>query len=575
MAECHGRGPLGENMTDLLLTGGTVVDGTGAPAFAADVRVRAGRITEIGTSLPPAGEPVIDAADCIVAPGIIDTHTHLDGAMWWDPALDPLPAYGNTSMVFGNCGNSIAPLVAGPQRDEIVDLLCFLEDLPIGAFEHEIPWNWETWPQYMSAMGSALTAVHMAGYLGHVTLRTYVMGPDAWARAATDDEIARMCAVLDEGLAAGALGLSINHFDRDRTLRPVPGFFATDGEYRALFEVVAAHRPATVQMILRFNDDELSIADARRFATLLAGTGVRAQYTGIPFNVRDDHRRDEWWALHDELRATGADMWPMVNCKPLAPFFGFERSLVFQRVAAWNEVINGPTEAKLPTLADPTWRARARTDWDNRTRSSLSRLERPDEMILTISETGAGPLGISLADLVERTGQHISDALADWVVANGIGSQMMGVPERLSEGDIVRAALDPHTVFNINDSGAHLQLFAAAGEHLHMLTHYVRDTGLLTLEQGVHVLTGRTADFFGLHDRGRVEVGRIADLVVFRLDELHLGEETRAYDVPHGTWRFTRPPAGFRATIAAGVPTWHEGRPTGARPGTVLRPVPA
>jgi N-acyl-D-amino-acid deacylase len=560
-------------MSDLLLTGGTVVDGTGAPGRPADVRVRDGRIVEIGSGLI-GPEPMIDATECIVAPGIIDTHTHLDGAMWWDPALDPLPAHGNTSMVFGNCGNSIAPVIAGPQRDEIVDLLCFLEDLPLGAFQHEIPWSWETWPQYMSALGSAPTAVHMAGYLGHVTLRTYVMGADAWQRAATTDEIARMCAVLDEGLSAGALGLSINHFDRDRTLRPVPGFFATDAEYRALFGVVAAHRPATVQMILRFNDPQDSIADARRFAALLADTGVRAQYTGIPFNVRDDDRRDEWWALHDELRAS-ADMWPMVNAKPLAPFFGFERSLVFQRVAAWNEVINGPEADKLPTLADPQWRARARTDWDNRTRSSLSRLERPDEMLLTISETGVGPLDISLADLVEQTGLHISDALADWVVANGTGSQMMGVPERLSEDDVVRAALDPHTVFNINDSGAHLQLFAAAGEHLHVLTHYVRDTGRLTLEQGVHVLTGRTAEFFGLHDRGRVEVGRVADLVVFRLDELQLGAEERAYDVPHGTWRFTRPPAGFRWTIAAGVPTWSDGRATGARPGTVLRPVAA
>lgn len=562
-------------MDDLLLTGGTVVDGTGAPAFTADVRVRDGRIAEIGRGLVADGERVIDATDCFVAPGIIDTHTHLDGAMWWNPGLDPLPAYGNTSMVFGNCGNSIAPLAPGAQRDEIVDLLCFLEDLPLRAFEREIPWNWETWPQYMDALRGRPTAVHMAGYLGHVALRTFVMGADAWTRAATAEEIERMCAVLDEGLASGALGLSINHFDRDRALRLLPGFFAEDEEFSALFAVVAAHSPATVQMILRFNDPTESIADARRFARLLAGTGVRAQYTGIPFNVRDDDRRAEWWQLHEEIRASGADMWPMVNCKPLAPFFGFENTLVFQRVAAWNEAINGPADLKIPTLADPAWRARARVDWDNRTRSSLSRIDRPEEMILTISETGAGPIGISLADLVERTGQHISDALADWVIANGVGSQMMGIPERLSEVDIVRAVRDPHMLFNINDSGAHLQLFAASGEHLHLLTHYVRDTGQITIEEGVHALTGRTADFLGLNDRGRVEVGRIADLVVFRLDEIELRDEERAYDVPHGTWRFTRAPAGFRATIAAGVPTWLHGAATDARPGSVLRPVPA
>lgn len=561
-------------MGDLLITGGTVVDGTGAAAFTADVRIRGGLIVEIGEGLTSQGEQVIDASGCYVSPGIIDTHTHLDGAMWWDPQLDPLPAYGNTSLVFGNCGNSIAPL-KGAQRDEIVDLLCFLEDLPVKAFEKEIPWSWETWPEYMDALRTQPAAVHVAGYLGHLSLRTWVMGEDAWTRAATDDEIAAMCRVLDEGLSAGALGLSVNHFDKDRTLRLVPGWFATDDEFLALFRVVAAHSPATVQMITRFNDPADSIADAERFGRIVRETGVRAQYTGIPFNTRDDDRRDEWWELHDRLQSEGADMWPMVNCKPLAPFFGFERSLVFQRVPAWNEVINGPAEEKLSTLADPEWRARARTDWDNRTRSSLSRLDRPDEMILTISETGAGPLGISLQQLTDQTGEHISDALADWVIANGVGSQMMGIPERLSEADIVRALRDPHTIFNINDSGAHLQLFAAAGEHLHMLTHYVRDAGLISIEEGVHSLTGRTAEFFGLNDRGVLEVGRVGDVIVFRLDELELREEQRAYDVPHGTWRFTRGPAGFRATIAAGVPTWLDGAATGARPGQVLRPVRA
>ena len=559
-------------MTDLLITGGTIVDGTGDRAYEGDIRVRDGIIVEIGADLSPHGEEIIDASGAFVAPGIIDTHTHLDGAMWWNPDLDPLPAYGNTSMVFGNCGNSIAPL-RGDQRGEIVDLLCFLEDLPRKAFDVEIPWSWQSWPEYMDALASRPTAVHVAGYLGHLALRTWVMGDDAWSRPATPAEIDSMGVVLDEALGAGALGLSVNHFDRDRSLRPVPGFFADDAEYLALFEVVARHRPATVQMILRFNDPELSIADAERFGALVRASGVRAQYTGIPFNQRDDDRRPEWWDLHERLQSEGADMWPMVNCKPLAPFFGFESSLVFQRVPAWNEVINGPADTKLPTLADPAWRDRARADWDARTRSSLSRIDRPHEMILTISETGAGPTGISLQDLADRTALHISDALAEWVLANGLASQMMGIPERLSEPDIVRAIRDPHMVFNINDSGAHLQLFSAAGEHLHLLTHYVRDTGLVTIEEGVHALTGRTADFFGLTDRGTLAVGRAADIVVFALDELELRPEERAYDVPHGTWRFTRAPAGFRATIVAGVPTWIDGAGTGAHPGAVLRPV--
>jgi N-acyl-D-amino-acid deacylase len=149
-------------MGDVIIRGGTVVDGTGAPGFAADVRVRNGVIAEVGPGLAVEGEQVIDAGGAYVIPGIIDNHTHLDGAMWWDTGLDPLPASGNTSMVFGNCGNSIAPL-AGEQRDEIVDLLCFLEDLPLEAFHRLVPWTWERWPDYVTAIEGQPTSVHAAG----------------------------------------------------------------------------------------------------------------------------------------------------------------------------------------------------------------------------------------------------------------------------------------------------------------------------------------------------------------------------------------------------------------------------
>lgn len=558
---------------NVLITGGTVVDGSGTtPGYRADVRVADGTITEIGPDLASQGEPTIDATGCYVAPGIIDTHTHLDGAMFWSPDLDPLPAYGNTTLVFGNCGNSIAP-TRGAQRDEVVDLLCFLEDLPVAAFEQEIPWGWETWGEYRKVFEQQPTSVNLAGYLGHLSLRSFVMGDAAWKREATTDEIEQMCQILDEGLTAGALGMSVNHFDKDRTLRLVPGYFAADDEFRALLAVVARHAPATVQIITRFNEPGNDEVDAERFARLCQEAGVRCQWPGMPMDVLDDDRRGRLWKLHHRLQDGGADFWPNVPFKPLEPYFGFERSIAFQRVPAWNEVLNGPPGDKLKTLADPAWRERARHDWDNRQRATSSRIDRPQSLFLAISETGAGPMDISLAELVDTTGKHISDALADWVLDNGIGSMLVGSPAELSEADIVAAIREPHTLPNINDSGAHLQLFAAAGQHVYLLTYYVRDAGLLTIEEAVHALTGRIADFFGLHDRGVIEVGRAGDLIVFDLDELQLGREERAYDVPHGTWRFTRPPAGFRATIVGGTPTWLDGASTGARPGEVVSPV--
>ena len=172
-----------------------------------------------------------------------------------------------------------------------------------------------------------------------------------------------------------------------------------------------------------------------------------------------------------------------------------------------------------------------------------------------MSETGAGPLGISLADYAEQTGMHVSDALADWVCRNGIQSYITGTPDTHDEPAVAAAIRDPHTLTNVNDSGAHLQLFCGSGESVYLLTRYVRDTGLLTIEEAVHALTGKVAGFFGLRRPGRGRAGARGDLAVFALDEIDLRPETRVSDVPGGSWRFTRPPAGFRATIVNGVPT--------------------
>jgi N-acyl-D-aspartate/D-glutamate deacylase len=395
------------------------------------------------------------------------------------------------------------------------------------------------------------------------------MGDDAWERVATEPERERMAALLDASLRAGALGLSTNIFDKDRTLRPVPSRLADDTEFEALVDVLARHPHATLQAITRFNEPEHFDGDVERFAAMCRPRRVRGQWTAIPSRVEEADLRAQANALHNRLRDGGVDFWPNVPHKPLAPFFGFEKSLVFQRVAAWNEMVNGPAEAKLTTLADPAWRARARDEWEHRTTSTTSRLDHPETFIFSMSETGAGPLGVSLADYAEQTGMHVSDALADWVCRNGIQSYITGTPDTHDEPAVAAAIRDPHTLTNVNDSGAHLQLFCGSGESVYLLTRYVRDTCLLTIEEAVHALTGKVAGFFGFADRGVVAPGLAADLAVFALDEIELRTETRVSDVPGGSWRFTRPPAGFRATIVNGVPTVDPAGPTGARPGVV------
>src|SRR5262249_30395740 len=226
-------------MSDLLVRGGLVVDGTGALARAADVRVRGGRIAEIGPGLRPDGERVLDAAGGYVTPGFIDIHTHFDPAVFWDPMCDPMPQHGVTTVLVGNCSLSLAPVRPG-QHGGLQELLCYIEDLPAEALDASLPWGWETYGEYLATVEKlGGFGVNRAGMVGHSMLRSYVMGEAAWDRAATRDERDRIAALLDQSLAAGAAAMSTSlGFDEDRSKRPVPSRQADDAELAALLDVL-------------------------------------------------------------------------------------------------------------------------------------------------------------------------------------------------------------------------------------------------------------------------------------------------------------------------------------------------
>lgn len=537
-------------MGDVLVRGGTVVDGTGGPARAADVRCRGGVIVEVGPGLEPDGEAEIDAAGALVTPGFVDPHTHYDLEMLWDPTLDPLPVYGVTTMVMGNCGFGIAP--TQPEvRDAIADLLCFVEELP-SSLTSAVEWGWSTWSAYFAAAAEVPVTVTPFAFTAHNALRATVMGPAAWERAATDDEVATMTVLLDDAMRAGSLGVSGNLFDTDRSGALVPSRLADDAEVEALLAVLAQYPGALLQTITR--DDDLR-----------AHVHARAQAAGVRVLSLGDGT------------GKGRDGEPGVvylggGGSPSQPRLGFESSIGTAAVPAWHDLVNGPADRKLALLADPAWRARARHDWDHPLDEQNSfRAEQLHELILSDPEAGPGPQGVSLRDLADARGEHPSDVLADWVLANGIGSRYTKLNAgRLSTEE--REAQDrafferPDMIFGGTDAGAHLKMFCGGGSNLYLLTHWVRDTGVLSVERGVHFLTKRSTDFLSLRDRGEVAVGTRADLNVFALDEIELHDLERVFDLPEGDYRFTRPSAGFRATLVGGVPTVLDGKLTEERP---------
>jgi N-acyl-D-amino-acid deacylase len=565
----------------ILIKGGTVVDGSGAPAYLADVRVADGRIVEIGTGLQAGpGERTVDAKGCYVTPGFIETHNHWDGGVWWNPNLEPLPAYGATTSINGNCGFSLAPAPDGDENvGDVIDIFNYFEDIPEEPMRAIVPWDWKTWSEYKASMQAKVKLpLHFAAFCGHIPLRLCAMGQDAWKRTATPDEVARMCELLDDALAAGAMGLSSNYLDYDKHERPLPSQLADDAEFEALLGVLARHPGATFQVILDYFMRKVGNEQLERMGRLAQQAGVRMQWAGMPgleFMKPQLARAEE---LHEAFKAEGLPFYTAFNVVSPTSVINFGRTLVFGQNGnpVWQDLVNQPGWlAKAAMLSDPAWLDKARASWDQQFDHSF--LHDPTSMLLRESESGFGPIGLTLADYMAQTGiAHASDAMARWVLDNGQESTILKRSWPKNEEVMVKLLNDSHSLANVTDAGAHGKLFCGAGYSAFLLTDYVRDRKVISLEQAVHMLTWRLAEFFGLHDRGLIEVGKVADITVFDLDEIEMRPEKKTFDVWDGTggrtYRYTRDPAPMRLTLVAGAPTFDNSEFTGRYPGHFIGP---
>lgn len=566
-------------MNAVLIKGGTVIDGAGAPRFRADVRIEGGVIREIAPSLVAKRERVVDARDCIVAPGFIESHTHYDGTMWWQPDLDPLPGYGVTTAIMGNCGFSVAPVRDDPAaRLEILKIFSFFEDIPLGPFEKNVPWTWRSWPQYWDTLRrNVRTPLNCAAFVGHVALRLAVMGLEAWERAATPEEVLQMARLLDEALRSGALGLSTNLMDYDEQGRPIPTLRADDAELVALMDVLARYPGTVLQVVVDIFIKMTAPQSVDRLARLAAGRNIRVQIGGAaPMEEYQASIRDEMLMRHERHKAQGLDFWAGFAHVAPTSAVSLGKSLIFAQTFCypWHEVVKTETdEAKRALLADPAWRARARKAWDGT--SELSPWRNPHLLHLVNSDNGVGPVDMTLDRYALERGIHLSDAMADWYLANGIQSSIELQTPPLHEETLLRMLRDPKSVGNVSDAGAHGQMLCGGGENMLLFTEFARNE-LISVEEAVHVQTGKLAGHFGLAGRGTLKAGNHADIVVFHLDEIARRPRKKASDVPDGkdgfTWRWTRDPAPVRLTMVGGVSTFENGVATGERSGQLLAP---
>jgi len=556
---------------DLIIRGGEVVDGTGSPAVRADVRVRDGRIAEVGLDLRVDGEAEIDASGAVVAPGFIDTHAHTDPQMFWDSSLDPEPLHGVTTMLVGNCSLSLFP-VNDSTRGDVSDLFAYIEDVPRHLFDDSVPWTWTDYAGYRDAVNSRGIGTNLAALMGHSPLRLVVMGDDAWTRAATAEEISAMAAILDDAMVHGAWGLSTSFLDVDQSGRPVPSRAAENDEFEALFDAIARSGRGLVEMVpgLLQGSPEVRLTELSRRC---GERGIPLTWTGFTHSDSNPAVTQRWIDLAGQLAADGAHMYPQLSPRTVDFRINWDSSMMFMSMPdGWHRVIAARGDGKRELLLDPEWRAAARAEWD-RTERALFPHRRP-ETVRFVEVVGAENqqwLGSNLADLIAARGGHPSDVLADFVVANDCrpGVVAVGVANADIDG-VARTLADPAVIISSSDAGAHAQMLCASGDSTLLFTRHVRERSDFTLERAVHELTGRQASLFGFTDRGHVAPGAIADLTVFALDELHYDDDVFVNDLPGGGARLRRGEGGYRATIVDGVPTQLNGVMTGELPGRML-----
>jgi N-acyl-D-aspartate/D-glutamate deacylase len=554
-------------MTRLVIRGGTVVDGTGAPGVRADVAVEDGRIAEVGPDL--SGDGQLDAGGAVVAPGFIDIHTHYDAQVFWDPALTPSCFHGVTTVVAGNCGFSIAP-TRPADRGLLGRTLEKVEDMDPACLAIGIPWDdFETFPEYLDAVRRRGTVLNFSAYLGHTALRLYVMGPDASQRTATDDEIATMTAMVADAMASGAAGfatsLGVAHLGADG--RPIPSRIAGRAEFEALFGAVGRSGRGVVGVN---GGRGLSFTECY---DLQPAVGAPITFTAVLTTPGGAHLKA--MEIHRAGISRGADVWPQVSCRPLTFSMNLVEPFSLNINPVFAELMPRSLDERRAAYADPAWRQRVRDAW------AAGQGLTPRWDTFEVMESTAHPelIGEHLDKLAAATGADPLDVLLELAVAER-DMKALRVRAVLLNDDPAGVALllqEPNCTLGLSDAGAHVGQLCDAPLPTDLLGGWVRDRGVLSLEDAVHKLTKVQADLFGLPDRGVVAPGAWADIVVFEPDTVAPGPLRRVCDFPADTERLTADaPQGMRHLLVNGTPIRVDGvqLDSEARPGQVVSPAP-
>jgi len=560
-------------MLDCKISGGTVVDGTGTPRREADVGIRGGRIVAVGDVGEDAARE-IDARGLVVAPGFIDIHTHYDAQVFWDPALTPSSVHGVTTVVGGNCGFTIAPLVE-EAGEYLMRMLARVEGMPLESLEQGVPWNWHSFGEYLGKIDGTL-AINAGFLVGHCALRRVVMGEDAVGKEATAAQIEAMANLLAESLQAGGMGfsstLSPTHNDGDGN--PVPSRYATPEELLAMARVVREHPGTTLELLPGVG--EFSAEHRELMIRMSLEANRPLNWNVLICQSMMPQLTEAQLAVSDEAAERGARIVALTLPQTMTMRINLRTGFLFDTLPGWAEIIGLPLPERIRAFSDPAVRKRLDEGAHSEAAGLFGFLANWKN--LTVDETfdprHGGLGGRKVGDIAAEQNKEPFDAMLDLAVAEELRTSFL-TPTFGDDEDTwkLRAASwhDERTVIGASDAGAHLDMIDTFACGTALVGPAVRDRGLMQLEEAVRQLTRVPAELYGLRDRGVLRPGMCADIVVFDADTVGVGPLQTRHDLPGGAARLYADAEGIAHVIVNGEEIVTGRELTGGTPGTLLR----
>ncbi len=567
---------------DLVIRNGQIVDGTGNPSYKGDIAVDGDTITALGT-VTKKGAREIEADGAAVTPGFVDLHTHLDAQIGWDPSLTPACWHGVTTVLMGNCGVTFAP-VRGGDKEFLAEMMESVEDIPREAILSGLPWDWNTYGEYLDSIEKMNPAINMVGLVGHAAARFYVMGERAVDEQPTDDEVQQIAHLIGESVKDGAAGFSTNRIEAHRLPdgRCMPGTFASDEELVAISKATGAHG-GMLQSVINSGKDQLP-GEMILMRKQLEAAGTRFLFSA-PWEVGENGMSAYQPAIED-MQKSGLNIYGTTQPRPAAFLSGLKTLILFgvrmKDAVNWRSLRNLPVEERLAAIQD--------IDFRNKLIEEAKRMEPADSIFQTLGAPGFSipparsfwmgngeqpeyPTGEdnSLGGLARAAGEHPGETwLRLMLESEGEGlfhvrfvNQDMSVLPDYMRADWV--------VPGVGDAGAHISMISDVGWASFLLSYWHRERGEYSLEEAIHMLTAKQAKVLDLKDRGTLQVGLKADINVIDINRVGERHAQRVYDFPHGAPRLLQRAAGYRNTIVNGRVILENDELTGERGGRVLR----